>query len=79
MTKEQIHRAIDQLTDEQLMPVVDLLEGQSRSSIEDPDLAALKAIPGIRLPAQWPPRFEHFELIEVEGEPVSEQLVRERR
>jgi hypothetical protein len=45
----------------------------------DPLLEKLKGIPGLRLPAQWPPRFASFEPIQVEGEPVSEQLIRERR
>ena len=39
----------------------------------------LKTIPGIKLPRHWPPRFKHVTPIKVEGEPVSEQLIRERR
>ena len=43
-------------------------------------LERLKNIPGVRLPEHWPPRFTHFEPVTVEGhEPVSEQLIRERR
>jgi hypothetical protein len=39
----------------------------------------LKSIPGIQLPAHWPPQFADFAPIPIEGEPVSEQLIRERR
>jgi hypothetical protein len=39
----------------------------------------MKSVPGIKLPDHWPPRFEKFEPLRVEGEPVSEQLIRERR
>ena len=43
-------------------------------------LEHLKNIPGVRLPEHWPPRFAHFEPVTVEGhEPVSDQLIRERR
>ncbi len=45
----------------------------------DPVWQALSKIPGIGLPKEWPPRFVDFEPIKVEGEPVSEQLIRERR
>lgn len=45
----------------------------------DPLWEKLKSIPGLRLPSQWPPRFSTFEPVVVEGEPVSEQLIRERR
>jgi hypothetical protein len=45
----------------------------------DPVWERLKAIPGLKVPDHWPPHFEKFEPIKVEGEPVSEQLIRERR
>ena len=45
----------------------------------DPLWEKLKSIPGLRLPSEWPPRFFTFEPVVVEGEPVSEQLVQERR
>lgn len=45
----------------------------------DPVWERLKAIPGIKLPRQWPPRFEPVEPLRVEGELPSERLIRERR
>jgi hypothetical protein len=33
----------------------------------------LKVIPGVKLPDHWPPRFDKFEPLRVEGEPVSEK------
>ena len=45
----------------------------------DPVWQALSKIPGIGMPKDWPPIFDDFEPIKVEGEPVSEQLIRERR
>jgi len=49
------------------------------SSPPDPVWQRLKSIPGVKLPDHWPPRFEKFEPLRVEDEPVSEQLIRERR
>lgn len=45
----------------------------------DPVWRRLRRIPGVELPDHWPPQFEKFEPLRVEGEPVSEQLIRERR
>jgi len=45
----------------------------------DPLWQCLKSILGIRLPTHWPPQFAEFDPIPVEGEPVSQQLIRERR
>jgi hypothetical protein len=39
----------------------------------------LKALPGVKLPAHWPPRFKPVESLRIEGELPSERLVRERR
>lgn len=47
--------------------------------VPDPVGEKLKGIPGIKLPAHWPPNFPQFDPLLVEGEPVSEQLIRERR
>ena len=58
-----------------------LAEQAGREAIGPPDQVweCLKSIPGIKLPDHWPPRFEKFEPLSVEGEPLSEQLIRERR
>jgi len=39
----------------------------------------LKRLPGVKLPAHWPPRFKPVESLQVEGELPSQRLVRERR
>jgi hypothetical protein len=75
MTKDQVHEAIDRLTDDQLNQVRAVLE---QLSAGDPR-GRWRNIPGIRLPAVWPPDYGDFRPVEVPGEPVSEQLIRERR
>lgn len=45
----------------------------------DPVWQALSKIPGIGLPEHWPPKFQRHGKLSVEGELVSEQLIRERR
>jgi hypothetical protein len=39
----------------------------------------VKSLPGIKLPAHWPPRFKPVQPLKVEGELPSQRLVRERR
>jgi hypothetical protein len=53
--------------------------GRDLAGPPDPVWQLLKSMPGVKLPDQWPLQFEQFEPIQVEGEPVSEQLIRERR
>jgi hypothetical protein len=45
----------------------------------DPVWLRLNSMPGVKLPDHWPPQFENFEPVKLEGESVSEQLIRERR
>ena len=77
-TRLELHDAIEQLNDEQVEHLLSLVRGFLVEE-EDPLRKRLRSIPGIKLPDQWPPRFERFEPLEVEGEPPSEQLIRERR
>lgn len=53
--------------------------GRDPAGPPDPVWQRLRGIPGVQLPEHWPPIFEKFEPLSVEGGPVSEQLVRERR
>jgi hypothetical protein len=53
--------------------------GREQGGPNDPVWQRLNSMPGVKLPDRWPPHFEVFEPIHVEGEPVSEQLIRERR
>ena len=75
MTKEQMHKVIDRLTEEQLNKVAAVLKELEG---EDPR-ERWKSIRGLRVPEEWPPDYGEFEAVRVEGEPVSEQLIRERR
>ena len=56
------------------------LAGRRKSvSANDSLWERLKSLPGVKLPAHWPPQFKPVEPLEVEGELPSERLVRERR
>jgi hypothetical protein len=72
--REEINEVLQDLDDEQLQQVLQAI----KPIVNDP-FAGLRGVPGIHLPEHWPPEFEEFEPIKVEGEPVSEQLIRERR
>lgn len=52
---------------------------QDVPALADPVWEYLRTMPGLRLPDHWPPQFERFEPLHIEGESVSEQLIRERR
>ncbi len=75
MTKEQVHEAIDRLTEDQLNKVEAVLEQLDR---EDPR-KRWKSIRGLRVPEEWPPDYGEFEAVRVEGEAVSDQVIRDRR
>ena len=75
--RAQLHQAIDKLTDKQVESVkhnVDMLLEQANND----DLHELLRIPGIRLGRAMDPDRMRFEPIKVDGELVSEQLIRER-
>lgn len=79
-THAELRQAIDQLNADQAKKVMtfvqSLLNGKTDVMLEQ-----LKKIPGIRLPARWPPQFERVQPVKLEGEGElpSEQLIRERR
>lgn len=74
-SREELHRAIEQLSEDQLRQVSVVVEG-----LLHPDWRRrLAGIPGVRMPAEWPGKFERVDRVRVEGELVSEQLMRERR
>jgi hypothetical protein len=52
---------------------------QASSLAADPVWERLSKMPGVMLPDHWPPQFERFEPVAIEGEPVSGQIIRERR
>jgi hypothetical protein len=78
-TRAELHQAIDQLDDEQTKEVMVVVQSLLNSKIDI--LERLKKVPDIRLPANWPPRFERVQPVKLEGEGelASEQLIRERR
>ena len=59
----------------QLPRAAQALEAIQQASLE----AILRSIPGLRMPDHWPRRYADLEPLSVSGEPVSEQLIRERR
>ncbi len=74
-SRAALHQLLDQLPDEQMPAAFAALTQVQQDALR----SALASIPGIRLPAHWPPQFPDFEPMPYEGEPPSEQLVRERR
>ena len=73
--REDLHQAIDHLTEEQLSAVAEAIEKIQNSNPR----IVLKDLSGFRLPAHWPPQFSDFEPLPSGGELASEQLIRERR
>lgn len=69
-TREELHRAIDQLNAKDRQEVMSLVQ----KLIEADPLAQLRNIPGIRVPDHWPLKFRKIKPIKVEGEPVSETI-----
>ena len=56
-----------------------LAEQRKNQAADDSVPEWLRGLPGVKLPARWPPQFKSVEPLEVEGELPSERLVRERR
>lgn len=73
--REELHQLIEGLNEEQLQHALKLFKPMVG---KDP-FRDLQGVPGIRLPEHWPPEFEDFEPMKVEGELPSRQLIRERR
>ncbi|MGD0223300.1 MAG: hypothetical protein ABSF71_13265 [Terriglobia bacterium] len=59
--------------------LADRLMRRNDSAPNDSLRERLKSLPGIKLPAHWPPRFKPVESLKVEGEMPSQRLVQERR
>jgi hypothetical protein len=72
-------RSAEEILEEALVEQAGREHAPADARDSDPVWQALSKIPGIGMPKHWPPRFGDFEPIKVEGEPVSEQLIRERR
>ena len=73
--RQHLHSLVDQLTDQQLPQAAQALEAIQRASLE----AALRTIPGLRIPDKWPPHYPTVEPVSLPGESVAEQLIRDRR
>ena len=59
--------------------LADRLARTGDGALNDSLWERLKNLPGLRLPAHWPPRFKPVRPLEVDGELPSQRLVRERR
>ena len=77
-TRAELLEAIERLNEKQMGQVMALVQGLLEKD-PDPIRECLKTIPGVKLPAHWPQRFKRVEPLKVEGELVSERLIRERR
>ncbi len=75
--RSELHEAIDRLSDKQVESVKNNVDALLEHS-NDESLHELLKIPGIRFGRPMDPDRLRFEPIKVEGERVSEQLIRER-
>lgn len=74
-TRQQLHRLIDQLSENQLGEAAKILEHLGNPPLD----SLLREIPGAQPPDCWPPQYANFAPLPVAGEPPSERLIRERR
>ena len=74
-SRAALHQLIDTLPEEQMPAALAALTQVGHDALR----STLASIPGLRLPAHWPPRYPAVELMDYDGEPPSEQLIRERR
>jgi len=75
-TRQDLHEAIDKLTDNQVQKVIEAVKPIVEASPQE----LLKRAPGSRVAEQWTPEYPVFEPIKVTGDELpSEQLIRERR
>jgi hypothetical protein len=74
-SRSELHHLVDELPEEQLSAAAAALMQLRQDALR----STLASIPGLRMPAHWPPQFSDFEPLPFEGEPPSEQLIRERR
>ncbi len=74
-SRAALHQLLDQLPEEQIAAAWAALTHVQQDALR----STLASIPGLRLPAPWPPQFPDIEPLSYEGEPPSEQLIRERR
>ncbi len=77
-SRKELHEAIDELSDEQVELVKKTVEDLLRQSDDEALRQALMKIPGIRIGKEVDPERKQFVPIKVEGELVSEQLIRDR-
>ena len=74
-SRAELHRLLDTLPDEQMPAALAALTQVGQDALR----SILASIPGLRLPAHWPPRYPPVESMDYDAEPPSEELVRERR
>jgi hypothetical protein len=74
-SRAALHQLLDQLPDDHMPAAFVALTQVQQDALR----STLASIPGLRLPTHWPPQFPDVEPMPYEGEPPSEQLIRERR
>lgn len=77
--KEELYAVVAGMTDEEANRILEFARELRRADEEAALLDALKAIPGVSLPEQWPPHFRDVEPAVVSGRPASEMVVEDRR
>ena len=74
-SRAALHQLLDQLSDEQIPAAFAALTQVQQDALR----SVLVSIPGLRMPTPWPSPFPDFTPLAYDGEPPSEQLIRERR
>lgn len=74
-SRAALHQLLDELPEEHMPAAFAALTQVQQDALR----SALASIPGLRMPDRWPPQFPDFEPMPYEGEPPSEELIRERR
>ncbi len=77
--KEELLAVVEALTDDEASRLLEMAR-ELRATDEQAELLdALKAIPGVTLPDQWPPRIRDVAPVAVAGKPASQTLIQDRR
>ena len=73
--RQHLHALIDELEEPLLPQAAQALADLRHASL----VTLLRDVPDLQVPQHWPPQYAKVEPLTVSGEPVSEQLIRERR
>jgi hypothetical protein len=77
--KEQLREALDRLTEDEAAEMLARVQEIERRRNHASVFEKLRGDPGFRLPDPDALPFRHFEPITVEGKPLSEMIIEDRR